>query len=209
MTEPNADITTVFLLRHGQTVNTVDGNYRYNGHIDVLTTPEAEALMARRARQLAPFSVTHAYSSDLTRSSSGAAIIARELGIPHAASAMLREFGMGRWEGLTFNEVRRQYPEDVERKFADFINYRIPGSETIGEIQQRVFPALDDIVRRHRGEVIVIVAHGGVNMLILCRALGLPLENIFRLKQDFCCINRIDYHPDGCRVALMNAPCPQ
>lgn len=208
MTDPNADITTVFLLRHGQTVNTIDGNFRYNGHIDVPTTSAADALMDRRARQLASFAIRHAYSSDLRRSASGAAIIARHLGIPHTPCPELREFGMGRWEGLTFNEVREQYPEDIDHKFADFVHYRIPGGETVPEIQQRVFPIMDDIVRRHRGQRVVIVAHGGINMLILCRALGLPPANIFRLKQDFCCVNRIDYHPEGCQVTLMNAPWP-
>jgi broad specificity phosphatase PhoE len=134
-------------------------------------------------------------------------VIAEELELPHTPLKALREMNMGCWEGLTYDEVKEQYPEQIEKKFADFINYRIPGGETIPEVENRVFNQLDELLQTHRGKHLAIVAHGGINMLILCRALQVPATNFFRLKQDFCCINHLDYYDEFVQVNMVNGPC--
>lgn len=199
--------TTVFLLRHGQTVNTLDGIFRYNGHIDVDVTAKSLETMRAIAQQLDTRPIAHIYSSNLRRSQAGAAVIADQLKIGHTSLPAFREIKMGCWEGLTYDEVKKQYPEQIKSKFGDFINYRIPGGETIPEVENRVFKQLDELLQTHRGEQLVIVAHGGINMLIICRALQMPATSIFRLKQDFCCINHLDYYPDFVQVNLVNSPC--
>jgi broad specificity phosphatase PhoE len=199
--------TTVFLLRHGQTVNTLDGRFRYNGHIDVGVTEESLATMHNIAQQLKNHPITHIYSSDLNRAQAGAAVIAKQLEAPHTPLPAFREIKMGCWEGLTYDEVREQYPEQVKKKFADFLNYRIPGGETIPEVENRVFTQMDKLLEIHRGEHLAIVAHGGINMLILCQALQMPTTNFFRLKQDFCCINHLDYYLEFVQVNMVNSPC--
>ncbi len=199
--------TTIFLLRHGQTVNTLDGSFRYNGHIDVEVTRKSLEDMRAIAQQMKSYPITHVYSSDLIRTRAGAAVIAEQLEVPHTPLPSFREIKMGCWEGLTYDEVREQYPEQIQKKFADFINYRIPGGETIPEVENRVFTQLDELLQTHRGEHLVIVAHGGINMLILCRALQVPATNFFRLKQDFCCVNHLDYYDEFIQVNMVNSPC--
>ncbi len=199
--------TTVFLLRHGQTANTVDGKFRYNGHLDVPVTPGSLREMATIAEQLAAYPVSGVFASDLQRSLAGAEIIAARLRRPLVVVPEFREIKMGLWEGLTYEEVAARYPEDVEKKFADFLNYRIPGGETIPEVEKRFFGKLEELLAAHRGEHLVIVAHGGVNMLCLCRALQLPGTEIFRFKQDFCCVNQIEYFPGFSKICLVNSPC--
>ncbi|MBN2333680.1 MAG: histidine phosphatase family protein [Deltaproteobacteria bacterium] len=206
-TMTDAPATTLFLLRHGQTINTLDGEFRYNGHIDIEVTDKSLQTMETMASQLAAYPITRVFSSDLSRSYQGAAVIARHLDLPHTSLAAFREIKMGRWEGLTFAEVKERYPDDIKKKFSNFINYRIPGGETIPEVEARVFGALDQILANHAGEHMILVAHGGINMLILCRALTLAADHLFRLKQDFCCINRIDYFPDFSQVSLLNGSC--
>jgi len=51
---------------------------------------------------------------------------------------------------------------------------------------------------------IVIVAHGGVNRVILCHLLGIPLENIFRIEQDYGCLNIIEFYDGYPVVKLIN-----
>ncbi len=199
--------TTVFLLRHGETVNTADGGLRYNGITDVGVTERARAQMRRHAAIFARLdpAVAAVYASDLSRCRLAGEEIAaacdRQLGLVPA----LREFNMGAWEGLSLAEVKERYPDQVEKKFADFFNYRIPGSETVGEVEARIYPAFDQLVARHYGQTIVIVAHGGVNLLLLTRALGLGRERIFSLSQDFGCINRLHVGPAFSRVVMLNS----
>ena len=200
------NFTTLFILRHGETVNTLDGPLRYNGHFDVDITAKARAQMAQRGIEFSDRDITTIYASDLKRCRIGAEIIAEKIGCPLILRENLREMKMGDWEGLTLNEAREQFPEQVEKKFADFINYRIPGSETIPEVEERIYPEFDRIISRHRGETVLIVAHGGVNLLFLTHILGLPNTEIFNLDQNFGCINQVLIGDDFRKVVMINSP---
>jgi broad specificity phosphatase PhoE len=69
--------------------------------------------------------------------------------------------------------------------------------------------AIDEITHHHRGEEIAVIAHGGTNRIILSSALGLPLENLLKMEQDFGCLNIIDYYDGAAVVKRINmAPWP-
>src|SRR4029453_13671690 len=97
----------------------------------------------------------------------------------------LREMSMGRWEGLTAAEIKRCEPE----KFAEWMGPRagfpFPGGESLPDLEARAWPAFESIVDAHPGRAIAIVAHGGTNRALICRALGLPLGRILALGQDY------------------------
>ena len=57
---------------------------------------------------------------------------------------------------------------------------------------------------RHDDEDLLIVAHGGVNRVILCDALELDLSHVFNLHQAYGCLNIIDYFPDSTLIRLIN-----
>lgn len=46
--------------------------------------------------------------------------------------------------------------------------------------------------------------HTGVNRMILCHVLGMPPENLFRIKQDYACLNKIDCRKKPYQVDVMN-----
>ncbi len=72
------------------------------------------------------------------------------------------------------------------------------------DVSRRVLPRLQELVQQHPGQSLALVAHAGVNRVILCDALGLSLENIFRLDQSYGGLNIIDYFPDLAVVRLIN-----
>nr|MBC8393812.1 histidine phosphatase family protein [Deltaproteobacteria bacterium] len=51
---------------------------------------------------------------------------------------------------------------------------------------------------------VLIVAHAGVNRVILCHILGMPLANLFRLGQDYGGLNIIDGKNNSMYVKAMN-----
>jgi len=59
-------------------------------------------------------------------------------------------------------------------------------------------------VASHRERTIAVVAHGGVNRVILCGVLGIPLENVFRIEQDFAAVNVVEFYEDYPVVRLLN-----
>lgn len=197
------DHTRIYLLRHGQ----VDGfqNFPIYGSTDIGLTDIGVLQMEKAAERLRLVDISAIYSSDLTRSVASAKIISRYHDSPFFCREELREISFGEWEGLTLEQIRQRFPEELKRRAKDVVNYRPPGaSESIGELAQRVMGAIKEILKRHLNSQIVIVAHGAVNRVILCNALGLDLNNLFRIQQDYGCLNIIDYFPDHTLVRLMN-----
>jgi alpha-ribazole phosphatase/probable phosphoglycerate mutase len=80
-----------------------------------------------------------------------------------------------------------------------------PEGERFDAFSNRVDLAIADLTTRHPGDAIVVVGHGGVNRLILARALGLEPRHMFRLQQTCGAVSLIDYYGDQAVVQLMNA----
>lgn len=195
------EATRLYLIRHGQVVN--HHEYRYNGHFDVDITPTGVVQMDRLAYFLSTHPIEAIYSSDLQRAVKGARIIGKDLGIEPVEVHALRELHLGRWEGLTREEASERFPEEAGFMFKDLATGKVKGGESLLDLGERVLPALKEIIERHRGKKLCIVAHGGVNRVILAEAMGLPIENFFRIEQDYGCLNVIDYFDDGVKVVKL------
>lgn len=193
--------TRLYLIRHGQVAN--HHEFRYNGHSDVDITETGLRQMERLAEFLAGEPIKAVYSSDLKRAVKGALIIGNALGLGPQKLAAFRELNLGRWDGLTRDEATERFPEDADFSFKDLANSRVKGGESLKDLRKRVLPALDGLIERHGGEALCLVLHGGVNRVILCDAMGLPLERFFAIEQDYGCLNAIDHFPDGVRVVKM------
>ena len=193
--------TRLYLIRHGQVVN--HHEFRYNGHFDVDITDIGVLQMENITSFLATKPITVVYSSDLQRATKGAEIIGGALGLKPVKVHAFRELHLGRWEGLTREEGAAQFPEEADFRFRDLAHTRVQGGENLHDLKNRVVPALKDTLTKHTGEHVTLIAHGGVNRVILCDAMGLPMENFFRIEQDYGCINVIDYFDDGVKVVKL------
>jgi alpha-ribazole phosphatase len=194
--------TRLYLVRHGQVA---DGHTdRYHGHNDIGLSTKGVQQFEALAAELEPVSLKGVYASDLTRAMRGAKIISRGREIEPQIIPEFREVNFGEWEGLNFTEISERYPVELEARFRDLSNFRIPGGESLMDVRARALPRLSDLVQQHEGETFVIVAHAGVNRVILSEALGLPLDYLFRLDQNYGCLNVIDYFPDMAVVRLLN-----
>ncbi|MFQ5428308.1 MAG: histidine phosphatase family protein [Thermodesulfobacteriota bacterium] len=193
--------TRLYLIRHGEVVN--HHEYRYNGHHDVDITERGVDQMTRMAAFLSERSINALYSSDLTRTEKGAEIIGRALGLSSESLPAFRELHLGRWEGLTREEATERFPEDSGFTFANLATDKIEGGETLQDLSERVLPELNGLIDKHRGGSICLVAHGGVNRVILCPVMGVNLERFFSFEQDYGCLNIVDYFPDGIAVVKL------
>lgn len=193
----------VYLVRHGQVV----GYERFPvyGHTDVNLTDVGILQMKQMADRLRFTEPAAIYSSDLTRSVTGAQLIARHHDVPVYLLPELREMRFGDWEGLTLTEIRTRFPDELQKRQDDLINYRAPGNgESVADLAARIEAAFEGILAEQKGKDIVISAHGAVNRVILCKALGLNFARMFSIHQAYGCLNIIDYFPDTTLVRLMN-----
>jgi alpha-ribazole phosphatase len=225
-------VTTLYLVRHGETEGS--GAKRYHGSIDIplsengilqarkASTFIVEHLKSSAVRQEASYlkdvhgqvtastggctgeTLASVYCSDLRRSTRSAEVLAGPFGLRPVVVPDLRERSFGIWEGMTFAEIKERYPEEFESWAGNPVKYSPPNGENTVEVSERVIRALDRIIEDHKGENLAIVAHGGVNRIILCHFLGIPLENIFRIEQDHGAVNIIEFWDRYPVVKLMN-----
>lgn len=160
------------------------------------SNPEIESFQASRLQAV--------YTSNLSRAVRSAEIIAGPYGLKPVETPDLRERSFGIWEGMTFSEIKEKYPEEFEAWANNPLRYSpIKGESTLG-VKDRIIPSLTKILDNHKGENIAVVAHGGVNRIILCHFLGIPLENIFRIEQDYAAVNIIELWEKYPVVKLIN-----
>lgn len=144
------------------------------------------------------------YCSDLSRAVKSAEIIAEPHGLRAVAIPDLRERSFGKLEGMTFLEIKERYPVEFDLWAADPVKHSPMEGETTIAVRDRVIAAMDRILHSHNGDNIAIVAHGGVNRVILCHILDIPLENIFRVEQDYGTVNVIEFWDRYPVVKLVN-----
>lgn len=225
-------VTTLYLIRHGATEG--DEIKRYKGSIDVhLSSKGAEqiskssdfimghvqkAALLRRQSYLNDIhgkvsiqgmdkkGLIAVYSSPLQRALRSANILSEPFGIKPIEVSEIRERSFGVWEGMTFLEIKEKYPDEFAKWTSNPLKYSPPDGESTLEARDRVIKAVEEIIDNHRtdGESIAIMAHGGVNRIILCHFLGIPLENIFRIEQDYASVNIIEFWDKYPVVKLIN-----
>lgn len=147
--------TTLYLVRHGETEWNRSG--RWQGHADIELTEDgrqqARALAARLRDERTE--VDRIYTSDLSRASETAAIVAAELGLQAVQFPALREIDVGAWSGLTRAEIQQRFPGAFQTVF------HAPDGETHTAFERRVVDAVLNLAERHAGEHVMLVTHGG------------------------------------------------
>jgi len=194
--------TRLFMVRHGET--TLSSEFRYVGHMDVDITEHGVAQMHKLKNRFNDEHLNAIYCSDLIRSNKGADIIARCHDITPIACEEFREINLGIWEGLTREEIIEKYPDEYRYRLENLAHSGIKGGESFRDLQIRVMKKLTSILSELKGKNILLVAHGGVNRVILFDVLKLDLQLLPRVDQAYGCVNIIDYYKDGPVITLVN-----
>lgn len=153
-------VTTLLLIRHGETAWNAAG--RIQGQLDVPLSATGVWQAQRLATRLAHEPISAVYASDLTRAALTAQPLAQSLGLSIAFDRRLRERHFGVFEGHTLDEIAVRFPAELAAWRARDPHWVIPGGESGAQLIGRALAALEDIVRRHGGETVAVVAHGGV-----------------------------------------------
>jgi len=192
----------IYLLRHGE-VAQADPR-RFIGHLDVPLSAHGEAQCHAQARRLSGATIAALYTSDLTRARRSGEIIGRPHGLTPTLVPDLREMAMGRWEGLTADQIRQREPDAFEDWMARIGEFPFPEGESVPDLVARAGPAFDAIVARAAGAAVAIVAHGGTNRALLCRTLGLPLARLLALGQDYGALTVLERRHDAWALRRLN-----
>ncbi|SMD11650.1 histidine phosphatase family protein [Sporomusa malonica] len=198
----NAKEKVIYLIRHGS-IEMENSERRYIGQIDLPLSDEGVRQARLLQAELGGEDISSVFCSDLIRSVDTARIISASWDTELVIRRDLREINMGDWEGKTFREIATCHPEEYAKRGSNIISYRAPGAESFEECMSRGIAAFSDIADSTEGNIL-IVGHAGINRLLLCHILGMPLENLFRISQGYGCINILAVSGGQYCVKLLN-----
>ena len=198
----DARTTLIYLLRHGEVVRAE--TRRFIGHLDVPLSPLGERQSSFQAQRLRAEPLAAVFSSDLSRARRTAEIIAAPHGITPIVVPALREMDMGRWDGLTGEEIGEREPAAFKKWMSGVGEFAFPEGESLGDLLARAWSAFQAIVVGHAGRTIAVVAHGGTNRVLLCHALGIPLGRILALGQDYGALTVLAHRGSGWGLVRLN-----
>jgi broad specificity phosphatase PhoE len=198
---PRASFCTLVLVRHAAS----HGAGKFLGQKDEPLTAEGRQQLKGLVRKLSKFRFHAVFASDLARAVETARRAARRQNLALQIRPGLREMHFGRWQGLSWKQIQRRDPRGTNRWLKHFPSQAIPGAEPFRQFKTRVKAELKSIVDANRGRCVLVVTHAGVIRVALADALGMKDENIFRLAQEFCALNVLEYFADGLTVRCVNA----
>ena len=200
---PAGPATRLILVRHGATAHNVES--RFSGANALPLSDLGEQQAKQLADRLATFStISLVASSPLPRARRTAEAIADRLGLPVIVVPGFTELNFGAWEGLTYHEVVREWPEEWVQ-WSTKPDVAPPEGESIAELTRRVGRARDEIISRVPDGQAVVVTHVTPIKALLRVALDAPTSALFRFHLDPASVSIIDYFVDGASsVRLVN-----
>ncbi|MET8862628.1 bifunctional RNase H/acid phosphatase [Nonomuraea sp. NPDC004580] len=193
---PTRIATSLLLLRHGETELSVQRRFSGLGDAELTANglAQASAAASRLARE--PYRLDVIVTSPLTRARQTAEAVAQQTGLDVEVCDDLREADFGAWEGHTFTEVQRRWPDELAAWLSDPA-VAPPGGESFAEASRRVQAAREHLTERYEGRTVLAVSHVTPIKLLLQDALTAPLQALYRMHLDLACLSLIEYYADG------------
>jgi broad specificity phosphatase PhoE len=183
--------TRLVLVRHAETEGALRG--RCYGRLDVALSEDGVAQAAALAGALAGLPLRAVYASPLARALETARPIAAARGLVPVVDARLRELDFGELEGLPYERIAAERPALFREWMESPGRVRFPGGEALADLRRRVRSSIEWIRRRHSGEAVAVVSHGGPLRVVLADAQGLDDAALFAIEQPFGAVTVVDW----------------
>ena len=180
------------LLRHGTLLPNPER--RFVGERDIPLSEEGRREARLVQKDLASVPLAAVCTSDLPRCLEMTAIVMQGRRVPVHPDPAFREIRLGDWEGLTKAEVNARFPGAVDARGKDLWNYVPQGGESFAMLAKRVLPAL--YAHLHAlglNDHALLVAHSGVNRIILMCYMALTIRDFFAVPQPYAACTTLRY----------------
>jgi broad specificity phosphatase PhoE len=198
--------TYLYLLRHAATEANLARPARLQGRRQ---NPPLAPIGIRQAEAtrdfLAQRSIQHCYTSPMLRAMQTATIVAAPHGLSLQPLESLTECDIGRWEGMDWQSIRYLDAEAYHKFMSNPALHGYPSGETFADVYNRVAPTIEELLRRHKGEGILVVAHHVVNRTYLASLMGLTPDQARQVVLDNCGISVVVCEGDSISVNTLNA----
>ena len=189
------EITRLIAVRHGETAWNVDT--RIQGQLDIGLNDTGFWQARRVGQALAHEDIGVIYASDLSRAWQTAQEIAKPHGLTVQPEPGLRERAFGHFEGMSFAEIEATLPEQARRWRERDPEFEPEGGESLLAFRERVTRIASKLAARHPGQLVTLVAHGGVMDVLYRAATRQELQAPRTWQLGNAAINRMLWTPEG------------
>lgn len=192
--------TTIFLIRHGETILTPFKKFSGDGPLNPELTQMGLEQAEKVAQAVAQFNPEVIIASPLRRTTQTAEALARITGLPIVFDAAWIECSFGIWDGLSIEEVNEKYPADYQAWISS-TGFAPPQGESYDSVAIRIDAALDQIAAQYPGQRVVVITHNGTIKSAAKIVVKAPAESIFHIDVSPCSITTVSIWPsDGLRA---------
>lgn len=198
--------TVMYLIRHGATAMNLAIPPRLQGlgidqSLAALGVRQAE--MTRHVLAMREFDAV--YASPMKRAVQTARIIAEPHDLPILKLPNLIECDVGRWEGLSWKEIREREPEMYTLFQENPARNGYPEGESFADVYKRANKTLKELLHEHTGQTILVVAHHVVNRTYLAGLLGLSPAEAKQVTLANCSVSIVVREHKQTRVQTLNS----
>lgn len=190
----------IYLIRHGEST----GNHekKYIGWTDIDLTKKGYSQCQELKKSLEKIEFDRVFSSDLKRSLQTAytCIPISEI---HVRSS-LREINFGKFENMTYDEIRFKYPEEIDKWIEMGEKYHFPDGESSTDLYNRVIDEMKRIIEADYKRVLIFT-HGGVIRSILSYFMYGNNNECWKFAVENCKINIIEHREGFCYLKSLNS----
>ena len=189
------------MIRHGETDWNIERRYQGSADTPLNTTGREQA--QKLSAHLDSSVYDAIYSSDMVRVQETARLALADSSLHVELDERLRELSFGKFEGLTYDEIQEQFPDELAQWEANRDD-NTHGGERLSAVIARARDFLDDTHTHHEGQRLLVFGHGGILGMLLAMALGAPPEKWWQFRLENTSVSEIALYEDGAVLLRFN-----
>ena len=189
----------LILVRHGRTKCNEGG--KLSGLTDSILSEVGDSQVKKLTEYFRNEKIDEIYTTGFSRTKNTIKEIAKKKSIEPIVVDSFNEINFGDFEGIGFEDIKKNCPEEFKKMINEGSEYTYPGGESLKDTYYRVAKSIDEVLNEKEGKVILICAHGGTIRNILAYLICNDYNNHWNFRIDNASITEIEIE-DG--FAILN-----
>ncbi len=192
----------LILVRHALTVDNQEN--RLSGHIDSSVSEKGKEQIDKITHYLKDFKIDNIYTTTSTRTKDTVKELAKLKSIDIKEKENLKEISFGDFEGLTFNDIKANHPEEFQDMIRKGYEYKYPNGESLIDSYNRVCEELNQIIEQSNNQTVLICSHGGTIRNIITYLISNSYNYHWNFKIDNGSVTLLEVDNGFTVITMMN-----
>ena len=192
----------LILVRHAITTCNEGGSL--SGQIDSTLSKKGKLQVEQLTCYLKDENIDEIYTTHFSRTKDTMEKLAQIKSIEINETDKFNEIDFGEFDGLNFDIIKRDYPEEFEKMIKEGSEYTYPKGESLIDTFDRVSKELENILKDKDNKTILICSHGGTIRNILSYLISKDYKYHWNFKIDNASVSVVEVENDFAVINKLN-----